>query len=130
MRPIIRSVLEQHLTELNPFNTVWEGIIDSPKLPYQTVSMTTSTNETASIGNAPKAKQSGFFQVTLYYPLDQGTKAIEERADEICRHFFGQVWIEDNVQILVQQPPLVASLHRLDNSIALPVTIYFSAYEL
>lgn len=130
MPPIIRSVLEQHLTELNPFNTVWEGIIDSPKLPYQTVSMTTSTNETASIGNAPKAKQSGFFQVTLYYPLDQGTKAIEERADEICRHFFGQVWIEENVQIMVQQPPLVASLHRLDNSIALPVTIYFTAYEL
>ncbi len=90
MRPIIRSVLEQHLAELNPFNTVWEGIIDSPKLPYQTVSMTTSTNETATIGNTPKAKQSGFLQVTLYYPLDQGQRRLRNEPMRSSATFSGR----------------------------------------
>lgn len=130
MRSIVRSVLEQHLTELNPFNTVWEGILDSPKLPYQAVNLTVSTSETASISNTPKARETGFLQVTLFYPLDQGVRAIETRANEIRQHFYGQAWIEERVQILIQQPPLVASLLRSDNALMLPITIYFTAYEL
>lgn len=130
MRPIIRSVLEQHLTELNPFNTVWEGIIEDFPLPYQTVHLTTSTSETATIGNTPKTTETGFLQVTLYYPLDRGTKAIEQRASDIRHHFFGHSWIEEDVQIIVHQPPLVSSLIRQDNALVLPVTVYYTAYQL
>lgn len=130
MRQIVRMVLQRHLADFDTFPTAWEGINSNFTAPYQSVWLNTSTSETGSITDKPKAKETGFLQVTLFYPMGNGTRLIEERASELRRHFYGLSVIEDNVQVVVQSPPLVASVQRLDNLLALPITINYSAYEL
>ncbi|EGT78778.1 hypothetical protein BFQ30_08345 [Haemophilus quentini] len=130
MKQIIRSVLQTHLNQLGQFNTAWEGVLNTPKLPYQTLHLTISSSDTGAISDRPHAEELGFLQLTLFYEAGLGTKAIEERATAIRRHFYGQSFIKDNVQIIIHKPPLIGGIFLNDNKLALPVTINFTAYEL
>lgn len=130
MKAKIRAVLQQHLLALNPFNTAWEGVSNQPKLPYQSVFLTTSTSETQGIADRPLATETGFLQITLFYPIGQGTANIEQRAERIRQHYFGRSLIYENVQIIINHPPLVGGVYLVDEKLALPITINYSAYEL
>lgn len=130
MRQTIRAILQCHLADFDPFPTAWEGVNGDFSAPYQSVWLNTSTSETGTIADKPKAKETGFLQVTLYYPSGNGTQAIEAHAAALRQYFYGLSVIEDNVQVVVQSPPLVANVQRLDNLLALPITINYSAYEL
>lgn len=130
MRQIVRMVLQRHLADFDTFPTAWEGVNGDFSAPYQSVWLNTSTSETGTIADKPKAKETGFLQVTLFYPMGEGTQRIEERASELRQYFYGFSIIEENVQVVVQSPPLVANVQRLDNLLALPITINYSAYEL
>ncbi len=110
MKQIIRSVLQTHLNQLGQFNTAWEGVLNTPKLPYQTLHLTISSSDTGAISDRPHAEELGFLQLTLFYEAGLGTKAIEERATAIRRHFYGQSFIKDNVQIIIHKPPLIGGI--------------------
>lgn len=130
MKSTIRSILQNHLTDLGKFNTAWEGVNNLVKLPYQSVFLNISTSTTSAIADRPLATETGFFQVTLFYPLGKGTKAIEQRASEIRQHFYGLSQIEEGVQVVVHAPPQIGGTFLTDDKLALPITINFTAYEL
>ncbi|WP_337678114.1 phage tail terminator-like protein [Rodentibacter pneumotropicus] len=130
MKAKVRSILQTHLADLGEFNTAWEGINNSPKLPYQTVWLTISTAQTGAISSKPHSKETGFMQVTLHYPAGNGTQDIEERASQIRKHFYGQSFIQENVQVVILSPPLIGGIFLSDDKLALPITINFTAYEL
>lgn len=130
MKAVIRSVLQNHLTELGRFNTAWEGVNNKVELPYQSVFLNISTSTTATISDRPLATETGFLQVTLFYPFGKGTKTIEQKASEIRRHFQGLSKIDSNVQVVVHSPPQIGGAFLSEDRLALPITIYFTAYEL
>lgn len=130
MKAIIRSILQTHLTELGKFNTAWEGVDNQVKLPYQAVFLNISTSQTSSISDRTLSTETGFLQVTLFYPMGKGTKAIEQRASDIRSHFYGLSVIEDGVQVVIHSPPRIGGTFLTDDKLALPITIYFTAYEL
>lgn len=130
MKAIIRSILQTHLTELGKFNTAWEGVDNKVKLPYQSVFLNVSSSTTATIADRPLSQETGFLQVTLFYPMGKGTKAIEQRASDIRSHFYGLSVIEEGVQVVIHSPPHIGGTFLTDDKLALPITIYFTAYEL
>ncbi len=130
MKQKVRSVLQKHLEALGKFNTAWEGVKTAPKLPYQTVYLNISASETGAISDRPLAEEVGFFQVMLFYESGMGTKSIEDRADIIRNHFYGQSFTKDGVQIVIHKPPNIGGVFLNDDKLALPITINFTAYEL
>ena len=103
MKLQIRRILESHLAKLDAFPTAWEGVKTEPKLPYQAVYLTVNTAKTSTISDKPLATETGLLQLTLFFDNGQGTKAIEQRASQ---------------------------LFLSGNSLALPITIPFTAYQL
>lgn len=130
MKQKVRSILQKHLDGLGKFNTAWEGVKSIPKLPYQTVYLNISTSETGAISDRPLAEETGFLQVTLFYESGSGTKAIEDRATLIRDRFYGQSFTKDRVQVVIHKPPNIGGIFLIDDKLALPVTINFTAYEL
>ncbi|WP_288061386.1 phage tail terminator-like protein [Rodentibacter caecimuris] len=130
MKAKVRSILQTHLSKLGEFNTAWEGIKNPFTLPYQTVWLTVSATKTGAISSKPHAEESGFMQVTLYYPAGNGTQEIEERASQLQKHFYGQSFIKENVQVVIHSPPVIGGIFLNDDKLALPITINYSAYEL
>lgn len=130
MKLIVRSILQAHLLDLGKFNTAWEGVKNEPALPYQSVYLNVSSSTTTAISDKPLATETGFLQITLFYETGQGTFAAEERASLIRQHFYGQSFIQDNVQVVIDNPPLVAGAFLDEDKLALPITIYYSAYQL
>lgn len=130
MKQTIRSLLQKHLVDLGKFNTAWEGVNTIPKLPYQSVYLNVSTSDTGAISNKPHALDAGFLQVTLFYALGSGTKAIEDRATSIRNHFYGKSFLKDGIQVVIHTPPVIGGALTVDDKLAVPVTINFKAYEL
>ncbi|WP_439259488.1 phage tail terminator-like protein [Lonepinella sp. BR2930] len=130
MKEKIRSILQSHLLALGEYNTAWEGVKNNPPLPYQSVWLAISASHTGSIAEHPRAVDVGFLQITLYAEIGKGTQAIESRATQLRRHFYGQSIITDDVQLVIHTPPVIGGIVLQDNKLALPVTINFEAYEL
>lgn len=68
MKPIIRSILQNHLVELSKFNTAWEGVNNKVELPYQSVFLTIATSQTSTIAERPLATETGFFKSRCFTP--------------------------------------------------------------
>ncbi|MCK3657222.1 hypothetical protein A4G18_00430 [Pasteurellaceae bacterium Pebbles2] len=130
MKTDIRSILQSHLVTLGEYNTAWEGVKNTPTLPYQSVWLNISTGVTGAISNAPKAIETGFFQVTLYSEAGLGTRKIEERAELIRNHFYGQSLAQNGTQVVIHTPPVIGGVFLQDDKLVLPITINFTAYEL
>lgn len=126
----IRSLLQTHLAKLDKFSTAWEGVQNDVKLPYQSVFLQPITANTTSIGDEPKATESGFLQITLFFPSGKGTQQITERADLLRQHFYGQNLIKNNVQVVIHSPPQIGGIFLNDGTLALPITINYTAYQL
>lgn len=130
MKPQIRRILESHLAKLDAFPTAWEGVKTEPKLPYQAVYLSVNTAKTSTISDKPLATETGFLQLTLFFDNGQGTKAIEQRASQLRQHFYGLSVVESHIQLIIHHPPQIGRLFLSGNSLALPITISFTAYEL
>ena len=68
--------------------TAWEGVAftTTPGVPYQRVNLIMGTPETPVYGGK-FSREIGFFQLTLYYPVQRGTAAIMTRAELIRSTF-------------------------------------------
>ncbi|MDD7545575.1 phage tail terminator-like protein [Actinobacillus porcinus] len=130
MKQAIRGILQGHLVDLGKFNTAWEGVNNQVALPYQSVYLSVSTADTATISDKPLAVETGFLQVTLFYPNGKGTASIEARAALIRDHFYGQSIIDEDIQVVIHQPPMLGGIFLVDDKLALPITIHYTAYEL
>lgn len=126
----IRSILQMHLIAIDDFNTAWEGIESKVKLPYQSVYLQPAASITTAIGNKPKSTDTGYLQVTLYYPTNKGTQEITERAELIRNHFYGLNVVKNDVQVVIHSPPQIGGIFLNDGNLALPITINYTAYQL
>ncbi|MCW4596828.1 DUF4128 domain-containing protein [Pasteurella multocida subsp. multocida] len=130
MKAKIRAILQSHLAKINGIETAWEGVVSTPNLPYQSVFLNISSTLTGAIGDKPKAQETGFLQITLYYQSGKGTAEIEKKASQIRQHFYGKSFTKNGVQVVIHSPPQIGGTYLNDNILALPVTINFTAYEL
>ncbi|AWY03331.1 TPA: hypothetical protein R4328_001426 [Pasteurella multocida] len=130
MKAKIRAILQGHLAKISDIETAWEGVESVLNLPYQSVFLNISNALTGAISDKPKAQETGFLQVTLYYSSGKGTAEIEEKASQIKQHFYGKSFTKKGVQVVIHSPPQIGGAYLNDNILALPVTINFTAYEL
>ncbi|MDY4280862.1 MAG: phage tail terminator-like protein [[Pasteurella] mairii] len=130
MKSKVRSILQSHLVKLGKFNTAWEGVNNPVTTPYQSVWLNVSASMTGAISDRPHGEIIGFLQVTLFYPMGEGTKRIEDRAELIRDHFYGLSSTEENIQVVIHSPPVIGGVFLRDDKLALPITINYSAYEL
>ncbi|HDR1324110.1 TPA: hypothetical protein QB381_001584 [Pasteurella multocida] len=130
MKAKIRAILQSHLAKISDIETAWEGVENVLNLPYQSVFLNISSTLTGAISDKPKAQETGFLQVTLYYSSGKGTAEIEEKASQIKQHFYGKSFTKKGVQVVIHSPPQIGGTYLNDNILALPVTINFTAYEL
>lgn len=84
--------------------TAWEGVSFAtvPGIPYQRVNLIMGTPETPVYGGK-FSREVGFFQLTLYYPVQRGTAAIMTRA-ELIRSTFPRGSSFTNSGIVVNIP--------------------------
>ncbi|MDY0633776.1 phage tail terminator-like protein [Pasteurella multocida] len=130
MKAKIRAILQGHLAKISDIETAWEGVESVLNLPYQSVFLNISNALTGAISDKPKAQETGFLQVTLYYSSGKGTAEIEEKASQIRQHFYGKSFAKKGVQVVIHSPPQIGGTYLNDNILVLPVTINFTAYEL
>jgi len=71
-----------------PKLTAWEGVAFAtvPLVPYQRVNLIPANPENPSFGDG-HSRELGIFQLTLYYPIQKGTRAIMQRAEQIRNLF-------------------------------------------
>lgn len=130
MKQKIRRILEQHLVKFDNFPTAWEGVKFEPKGNYQAVFLSINSANTSTISDKPLSTETGFLQLTLFFDNGQGTKVIEQRASQLRQHFYGLNVLEPHIQLVIHHPPQIGGIFLSGNSLALPITISFTAYEL
>ncbi|MDP8184407.1 phage tail terminator-like protein [Phocoenobacter skyensis] len=133
MNKLIRFLLLNHLDELDSkFKILYEGVVNSLNLPCQTVYLQPTSTTTSTIGTSAKATDKGYLQVTLHCENNKGTSLLDEQADRIRRHFYQATLIDknQNLQIIIDNPPLTGGIFFVDGHLAMPITINYTAYEL
>ena len=76
------------------------------------------------------ANASGFFQVSLYFPINKGSGLRDAKADEIMSHFVGQTLTYGDVKVkILTQPSFTRLTNTADRYIG-AVRITYSALKL
>lgn len=131
MNKLIRKILLTHFTKLETdFQTIFEGVKTTPKLPYQSLYLQPTTSSTRAISDRPHAEFNGYLQITLNVALGAGTAMFDEQADLISQHFYGQTFIEQGLQLVIQQPPQIGGIFFSEGHLAMPITVYYTAFQL
>lgn len=128
----IRAALETALNAMTPaLATAWENNTFTPPVatvPYQKAVILYSQPENPSFGDA-FYREKGIFQVTLFYPLKQGTSAITARG-ELLRSIFkrGATFIKDDICVTIERTPEIPSGTPDGDRWAMPVKIRFFSH--
>lgn len=127
---LIRIALETALNNMTPaLATAFENNSYTPVAgtPYQEAHVLFAEPDNPTMGNTFKREQ-GIFQVTLRYPLNTGTAAINARA-ELIRTTFPRAtsFTSGGVTVTVERTPHVAPGYRDGDRWAVPVKIRFFA---
>jgi hypothetical protein len=103
----IRRALEIALDNITPaLTTAWENASFKPinEVPYQLVNLLFATPENPAIGGSGSttlSHQRGFLQVSLMYPLQAGTAAVDTRAALIKTTFKRGISLTNAGQVVV-----------------------------
>lgn len=106
----IRKALEKHLAALGAFDTAWENSTFTPRqgVPYQRTNLLPAVPDNTAIG-AGYFRDEGIFQITLCYPVNTGTAAVESRIEALRQHFKrATALVEGGQSISVFRTPSVA----------------------
>ena len=130
----IRSILEAKLATISPsLGTVYENLPQSAYVPvagtpYQSVNMLYADSEDLCITN-DMIKDQGICQITLYYPLNQGSKNIEDRAKLIRNTFTTGLQLTDNTDtVLISRTPSIKNMGQISDRFIYVVSIYYKSY--
>jgi len=106
----IRAALETKLNSINPpIETVWENFNYDPELetPYQEPTLLFTRPDNLGFGDGPYL-QRGYMQVSLRYPLGNGSGDATERARLLRDTFFrGLSLAKDGVTTVIEETPEV-----------------------
>lgn len=104
----IRAALEKHLNSLTPLiSTAWENVSFAPVdgTPYQRVNMLYANPDNRILG-CERRFEPGILQITLCYPLNDGPKNPEARANLLIGHFKrGTVVSHDGQDVMIINTP-------------------------
>lgn len=126
----ISAAFETRLNLMAPaLATAYENVPYTPVTgtPYQRVQLIPARPENPTIGD-DYFREVGFFQITLFYPLNTGRGAAQARAAAIKSHFKRATRMTANGQtIRVPTTPTVAPALQENDRYIIPVTIeYYS----
>ena len=127
----IRSALETQLATLTPkVSTQFENVVFTPvtNVPYQSVSLLMNSPDDPVIFSPVMYREKGIFQLTLRYPLGNGTIAIMTQAEKIRAAFKrGTVLMKDNRRILCDKTPDIRVLPNEVDRFVVAVRVFFTA---
>ena len=129
---ICRKALEKRLATLTPAIAIaYENVAFIPVTgtPYHKAVLIPNETTAPAIDQATKIEK-GIFQVSIYYPLNQGTSAAGLRAELIRAHFpAGLVLTEGTYKVRVSRPPAIAGGMPDGAFYMIPVSIYFTSIK-
>jgi len=131
---IIRKLLQNKLTTIaNPLPTAWENSRFKPgssrKDPWQKVNLIPAPPENPTIATRTVFRESGIFQVNLYYPLNNGPNAATTRAEQIRSLFPRGLSLADGlVTVSVEVTPEISPSLVDDGWYVLPISISYYSY--
>ena len=126
----IRAALEKRLDAMaSPLATAWENQDFKPpsaKTPYQRAWMLLATPDNPETGVG--YRELGFFQVTLFYPIQEGSGTAAARAKLIREHFPRNLSLtQDGIVVTVDRTPEIGNGTVDEDRWTLPVKIPFHA---
>lgn len=127
----VRAALETALAAVSPaLATAWENVPYTPVngTPYQRAYLLAAEPDNPEMGRM--ATERGFFQVSLFYPLDTGPSAAMARAELIRATFVrGASFTASGVTTTVERTPEIAPAMIEEDRYHLPVRIRFYAHH-
>jgi hypothetical protein len=127
----IRSALETQLATLTPkVSTQFENVAFTPVtgIPYQSAYLMMNTPDDPVIFSPGMYRERGIFQVTLRYPLGNGTIAVMTQAEKIRAVFKrGTVLMKDNRRIVCDKTPDIRVLPNEVDRFVVVVRVFFTA---
>lgn len=125
----IRRAIEARLHTMSPAHaTAWENASFQPVpgTPYQKAEMVPGIPENPTKDSF--TRELGFYQVTLFYPLDKGTNPAEARFELIKARFpKGLQIIQDGVTVTISGTPYRLPALRDGDRWSVPVRIPYYA---
>lgn len=127
----IRRALETRLAALLPaVDIAAENVAYTPTIgrPYQEVWLLPNTPLSPTLGNRELTQERGILQVSLYYPLNKGTREVMERAEAVRGHFpRGLTLSSGGVSVVIERRASVAPGRPVNGWYVVPVSVpYFS----
>jgi hypothetical protein len=127
----IKAALEIKLNSISPtIATEYENVSFTPQsgVPYQTLNLMPALNEIMFINEA-SYKSIGIFQITLKYPINQGTSVIMTRADLYLTNFKANTkLIKDGITVKVMDAPDVRVLGVVGDRYVVVLSVNYRAY--
>jgi hypothetical protein len=127
----IRSALETKLATLTPkVSTQFENVTFTPvtNVPYQSAYLLMNSPEDTTVADSVMYREKGIFQITLRYPLGNGTVAIMTQAEKIRTAFkIGTILTKDNRRVLCDKTPDIRVLPNEVDRFVVVVRIFFTA---
>ena len=127
---IIRALLEVHLNTIAPsIATAFENVPFTPVngTPWQRVNLLTAPTLNPTFGDAFH-RETGIFQVTLYYPENAGASACATRAELIRSQFVrGLTLTSGTLRVLIDRSPWVSQGMNDGGWYRMPVSIPYVA---
>jgi hypothetical protein len=127
----IRSALETKLATLTPkVSTQFENVTFTPvtNVPYQSVYLLMNSPEDTTVADSVMYREKGIFQITLRYPLGNGTVAIMTQAEKIRTAFkIGTILTKDNRRVLCDKTPDIRVLPNEVDRFVVVVRVFFTA---
>lgn len=128
----IRQVIERRLGGVDtPIPTAHENTQTTQSPPYQRVFLMPASTEVSGFSDHAHSVDTGFMQVSLFYPTGAGAKDAMLQAERIRARFpAGYTEVESGFQIRITKKPHIEHGAVLDGVYCLPVSIHYEAIEL
>jgi len=126
----IKSALEARLKAMpNALATEWENVsFDPPAEPYQRADLLPAAPEQPTLGDG-FYRETGVFQVTLFYPLDGGGGVVYAMAEAV-RDWFprGASFSSGGVTVHIADVGRIGPKFRDNDRFVLPVSLRYFAH--
>lgn len=126
---IIRSILETALNTITPkIPTQYENIVFTPttNTPYQSAYLLMNTPDDIVLASGGMFREKGLFQVTLRFPLGNGTVTAMTQAEKIRNTFArGTVLEKDGHRLICDQTPSIRVLPNEVDRFVVAVKVSF-----
>lgn len=122
----IRTTLENELSNIRPeLPTAWENVKFTPVsgVPFQKVNFLFSNPDQTTIRQ--DYSQSGYMQVTLFYPLQQGPGEAMERAEMIRNTFRAGDRLDS---VIISRTPEIGAGRTDGDRYMVPVFVRFISF--